>query len=247
MSDSTDSIAVGEDGSPSRERRRWRKHATEGDPSPGLLDSSSIDAASSVGTFSRAAGYTEIQGDSNQVDPVAAYPEYEYIPTPPGAIRFSRYILGPIYLISTAVSLFGRKARAESMRLCLTFGAPSSPHIQCGLEELMRGLIISKITKNLWSALKQLRHTSSPRRFWIDAICINQNSVEERNHQVPLMSRIYKEATNVYVWIGDADIDSPLALALIEKIRFLQNYDRVIEAHTQCRHWIALTKFMRQE
>ncbi|RSL78146.1 hypothetical protein CEP51_008461 [Fusarium floridanum] len=38
--------------------------------------------------------------------------------------------------------------------------------------------------------------------FWIDAICINQTEVSERNHQVRMMSDIYKSAVFVLVWFG---------------------------------------------
>lgn len=38
--------------------------------------------------------------------------------------------------------------------------------------------------------------------FWIDAICIDQDAVFERNHQVRMMSEIYKSATFVLVWFG---------------------------------------------
>jgi hypothetical protein len=38
--------------------------------------------------------------------------------------------------------------------------------------------------------------------LWIDSICINQDSVEERGHQVQLMGRIYTNAKEVFVWLG---------------------------------------------
>ena len=38
--------------------------------------------------------------------------------------------------------------------------------------------------------------------LWIDQICIDQNTVEERNHQVGLMSTIYARANRVLVWLG---------------------------------------------
>ena len=102
------------------------------------------------------------------------------------------------------------------------------------------------ITPNLEAALLQLRHESNPRRFWIDAICINQNSDTEKNLQVPMMSQIYSQASNVCVWIGTADEYGPRALALMGKIRFLKDYDNVVESETRCRDWIAPTKFMGQ-
>ena len=38
--------------------------------------------------------------------------------------------------------------------------------------------------------------------LWIDQICIDQSTVEERNHQVGLMSVIYARANRVLVWLG---------------------------------------------
>ncbi|RYN72964.1 hypothetical protein AA0117_g8168 [Alternaria alternata] len=38
--------------------------------------------------------------------------------------------------------------------------------------------------------------------LWIDQICINQALIGERNHQVKMMSDIYRRATYVYVWLG---------------------------------------------
>ena len=38
---------------------------------------------------------------------------------------------------------------------------------------------------------------------WIDAICVDQNKIPERNQQVQLMSEIYSNAGGVYVWLGE--------------------------------------------
>jgi hypothetical protein len=78
------------------------------------------------------------------------------------------------------------------------------------------------ITSNLWSALTHLREYDQrhrqgdqdfkPRCLWIDAICINQDDVLERNHQVQHMSRIYSRAATVLVWLGPAYDGSDLAM-----------------------------------
>ncbi|KIM94430.1 hypothetical protein OIDMADRAFT_92771, partial [Oidiodendron maius Zn] len=73
-------------------------------------------------------------------------------------------------------------------------------------------------TENLYAALKQLRLTSRARYMWIDAICINQNSILERNQQVPLMRQIYHKAKQVIVWLGGEDDTTALALATMENI-----------------------------
>ncbi|KAF2621405.1 HET-domain-containing protein, partial [Macroventuria anomochaeta] len=38
--------------------------------------------------------------------------------------------------------------------------------------------------------------------YWIDAICIDQTNVAERNYQVALMGKIYSRAFSVIVWLG---------------------------------------------
>jgi hypothetical protein len=39
--------------------------------------------------------------------------------------------------------------------------------------------------------------------FWIDALCIDQENVPERNNQVMLMGDIYSQASRVIVWLGN--------------------------------------------
>lgn len=59
------------------------------------------------------------------------------------------------------------------------------------------------VRKNLFFALRQLRmRQKKPRSLWIDAICINQENIPERNAQVGMMEFIYKRATRVLVWLG---------------------------------------------
>jgi hypothetical protein len=41
--------------------------------------------------------------------------------------------------------------------------------------------------------------------LWIDAICIDQTSFAERNHQVSLINHIYSIAACVIVWLGLSD------------------------------------------
>ena len=61
------------------------------------------------------------------------------------------------------------------------------------------------VTANLYSALRQLRSASHERRFWIDAICINQHDAEEREAQVLRMKNIFNRARQTVVWLGEED------------------------------------------
>lgn len=59
-----------------------------------------------------------------------------------------------------------------------------------------------QISPNLEQALRHLRMRNSQRSLWIDAICINQTDIPEKNKQVPKMRQIYKRASEVLVWIS---------------------------------------------
>ena len=61
------------------------------------------------------------------------------------------------------------------------------------------------VTSNLESALRHLRYQDHARVLWIDALCINQDDLRERNHQVRQMRFIYQFASRVIVWLGPAD------------------------------------------
>ncbi len=47
------------------------------------------------------------------------------------------------------------------------------------------------LRENLYLALVRLRLPGRPRRLWVDAICINQEDIAEREAQVSIMHRIF--------------------------------------------------------
>ncbi|KAI0850028.1 HET-domain-containing protein [Daldinia vernicosa] len=72
------------------------------------------------------------------------------------------------------------------------------------------------VTRNLYSALHHLRYSDRVRTLWVDALCINQEDIDERNHQVRLMGCIYSAAKCVVAWLGPScDKD-------LEIIRFIE-------------------------
>ena len=70
-------------------------------------------------------------------------------------------------------------------------------------------------TKNLASALRHLRLPDKRRLMWIDSICINQADNKERNYQVRQMQRIYRDADQVVVVLGEGDEGSSRAMTTI--------------------------------
>ncbi|KAL8770345.1 MAG: hypothetical protein Q9209_003981 [Squamulea sp. 1 TL-2023] len=74
------------------------------------------------------------------------------------------------------------------------------------------------ITRNLYTALQYLRYSSTQRTLWVDAVCINQENVEERNYQVSRMADIYKSAEKVVIWLGPDENNSTLAMACLDAL-----------------------------
>lgn len=70
--------------------------------------------------------------------------------------------------------------------------------IECGNEGKLIG-----ITRNCEKALLRLRNLDTDRRLWVDAVCIDQSNVLERNHQVKNMIAIFRSAIRVLVFLGE--------------------------------------------
>ncbi|APA15937.1 hypothetical protein sscle_15g107070 [Sclerotinia sclerotiorum 1980 UF-70] len=76
-----------------------------------------------------------------------------------------------------------------------------------------------QVTQNLHTALIQLRESKWVRRrvnLWIDALCINQDDLDEREQQVKLMRDIYAMAWQVVVSLGSATSNTTMAYTALQ-------------------------------
>ena len=60
-----------------------------------------------------------------------------------------------------------------------------------------------ELRPNLDSAMRALRRLDQDLYIWIDALCIDQHDMKERNLQKPLMANIYRLSDSVAVWLGE--------------------------------------------
>ncbi|OAK94310.1 HET-domain-containing protein [Phaeosphaeriaceae sp. SRC1lsM3a] len=68
------------------------------------------------------------------------------------------------------------------------------------------------VGENLYGFLQEVHdnaHIDCESAFWIDALCINQSSTQERGHQVQRMGHIFSEAHRVLIWLGGRHIQAP--------------------------------------
>ncbi|KAK3710207.1 hypothetical protein LTR37_010428 [Vermiconidia calcicola] len=105
------------------------------------------------------------------------------------------------------------------------------------------------ITRNLHGSLARLRrelHNGQAKRLWVDAICIHQSNIPEKNAQVRKMAMVYNRAKNVCVWLGNGDGDSRRAIDFIGKLLRLDDFDPLTQDPGTESEWAALNNLMQR-
>lgn len=103
------------------------------------------------------------------------------------------------------------KSRASYKALSYTWGCPEPTKI------LSLDGIQTRVRENLWQALYHIRQENASLRLWVDALCINQEDILERNEQVSKMGTLYNQAEEVVVWLGPEKDGSDIAISFIHK------------------------------
>ena len=78
---------------------------------------------------------------------------------------------------------------------------------------------VTQVSSTLHEALSQYRKSNLNKPLWVDALCINQDNIRERNHQVHLMTDIYELADLVIVWLDSCDPQVELAFERLARGR----------------------------
>ncbi|KAF3014159.1 hypothetical protein E8E14_001755 [Neopestalotiopsis sp. 37M] len=92
------------------------------------------------------------------------------------------------------VAEFGEKPEYEALSYMWGSEENQSPIIVNGCSFPVR--------QNLLEALRYRRSKASKLPLWIDALCINQKDIPERNRQLRIMHHIYFRACRVVIWLG---------------------------------------------
>ena len=83
-----------------------------------------------------------------------------------------------------------------------------------------------EVRQNLYDFLLAFRNDGRNKEYiWIDQICISQGHLGERNHQVQLMSKIYKHCLWVIIWLGYESRDAAVAFNALEMNSSLERYE----------------------
>lgn len=101
------------------------------------------------------------------------------------------------------------------------------------------------VRPNLYEALKHLRDPDDNVPLWVDALCINQLDEVEKKTQVMKMSKIYRRAGSVCVWLGLGDKVSYTAMMFITDVI---NQEKLGDLLSDPRHidkWVSLFELLK--
>lgn len=83
-----------------------------------------------------------------------------------------------------------------------------------------------RVRTNCEFVLKQAYWYEKTYYYWVDAICINQESLEEKSMQVSIMGSIYKRAAHVLACVGDHADDSAFLFHKLKQRAFTERLFR---------------------
>jgi len=91
-----------------------------------------------------------------------------------------------------------KKQTAAYDALSYTWGAPVREYpLLCDGQTVL-------VTRNCVSALRYLRLQREKLVIWVDAVCIDQESIADKNFWVPAIGLIFSCARHVYIWLGES-------------------------------------------
>lgn len=75
------------------------------------------------------------------------------------------------------------------------------------VDEVWLGQTSVGITANLGEILRDIRDVNKSLTIWVDALCINQDDILERNQQVRVMGEIYRQASSTIIYLRPTSQD----------------------------------------
>jgi hypothetical protein len=93
------------------------------------------------------------------------------------------------------------------------------------------------VRENLWQFLDAARDYVKD-WLWVDQVCIDQSTVDERNHQVSLVAKIYAKAFEVLIWLGTEAHGSGKAMEAINSgVDSIHQYESEVQSLFRRPYW----------
>jgi hypothetical protein len=146
------------------------------------------------------------------------YQEFEYQHLDPSSSEIRLLVLKPgardgFLQCELQHAFLDDKPTYEAVSYCWGDAASRCHILLCGK--------VVNITTNVRDALLRFRHECDPRTLWVDALCIDQEDLDERCQQVQKMSEIYTSAKAILAWTGEAEENSEAGVHLLMELAML--------------------------
>lgn len=128
--------------------------------------------------------------------------QFRHDPLLVGQFRLVKILPGSIPLVGCHVEAHDFEIVRRPPYTCLSYvWGPPEPVLRRDIQ--LNGCAF-RVRRNLldFLSMARLKSTYLKKYFWIDALCIDQNNVAERNEQVSKMGQIYSDAEEVVAWMG---------------------------------------------
>lgn len=97
------------------------------------------------------------------------------------------------------------------------------------------------ITRSCQEVLQRIRRRFYTKLVWIDSLCVDQDNLQERGHQVQLMPHIYTRAKKTYVYVGPTTSKDESVLEALATGRVEDFWSADAESF-----WLTLVHFIRR-
>jgi hypothetical protein len=111
-------------------------------------------------------------------------------------------------IVECDLSVIDLDARPHFAALSYVWGPPAT-----GSHQLLCDGVHLTVTESCHSALWHLRKKLGGFSIWVDAVCIDQENVREKEQQIPIMGDIYANAHAVYIWLGKSSSATERAMS----------------------------------
>lgn len=123
--------------------------------------------------------------------------KFTHDPLPQNHLRLLRYESQFLTTdVSLVIDIFSKDAAPPYVALSHRWGPAGDER------ELFLNSGVYRVRNELYKALRALHSTYCSNYVWIDALCINQGDIQERNEQVGMMDDIFRRANKTIVWLG---------------------------------------------
>lgn len=139
--------------------------------------------------------------------------QHDPLPDPATHIRLLEIAHGNFEQhVECKVSAFPIDTTPPYYAISYTWGDPSSNSSNITMNG--KNMVVGK---NCEYVLQQAFTSKASKYFWVDALCINQTGIEEKNHQVAMMGQIYGNAAHVFACVGPPVDDSEFMFEMCER------------------------------